>query len=34
MEKDIAELKDQGALMAESIKAMNDTLHGLSTWML
>lgn len=33
MEKDLAELKTQGALVAESLKAMNETLRGLSAWM-
>jgi hypothetical protein len=33
MEKDLAELKPQGALVAESLKAMNETLRGLSAWM-
>jgi hypothetical protein len=33
MEKDLAEIKAQGALVAESIKAMNNTLLGLSAWM-
>jgi hypothetical protein len=33
MEKDLAELKTQGALVADSIKAMNESLRGLSAWM-
>jgi hypothetical protein len=33
MEKDLAELKAQGALVADSIKAMNETLRNLSGWM-
>lgn len=33
MEKDLADLKAQGALVAESLKAMNDSLKGLGSWM-
>jgi hypothetical protein len=33
MEKDLADLKAQGALVAESMKAMADSLKGLGAWM-
>jgi hypothetical protein len=33
MEKDLDEVKAQGALVADSIKAMNETLHNLLGWM-